>query len=60
MCVVGDGSTLFSNKDLPREVQSHDCMLLRGNKTSERDREADFGRFPEELRRLSPNVTVIL
>lgn len=51
---------LFSNKDLPHEVQSHYCMLLKGSKTSERDREADFGRFPEELRCLSPNVTVIL
>ena len=54
------GAYCFPNKDLPHEVQSHYCMLLKGNKTSERAREAKFGRFPEELRCLSPNVTVIL
>lgn len=31
-------------------------MLLGENKTGERYREADFGRFPEEFGCLAPNV----
>lgn len=46
-------------EELPHEGGNH-CVLLRGSKTSEKYREADFGRLPEEFRCLSPNVASIL
>lgn len=38
------------------ELREENCVLLGENKTGEKYREADFGRFPEEFGCLATNV----